>query len=73
MQDSIGRELGRKMEARILASEIMGKCGLLWSQLVAEIEEFHLHIVTTIYGDAVSGSRKYECWMMVLTVLRVIC
>ena len=37
------------MEASLLDSEILGRCGLFWSQLSVEIEEFHLHLVTTTW------------------------
>ena len=60
------------MEARLLVSEILGKFSILWSHLAAYIKDFHLHLVTTIYGDAISGSSKSECWMVVLTMVRVI-
>ena len=46
----INRDLGRHMEARILASELLGKCVMFWYQLAAEIEAFQLHLVTTTYG-----------------------
>ena len=36
----INTELGIHMEERLLASEFMGKCGVLWSQLSTEIEAF---------------------------------
>ena len=33
----INRYLGRHTEAHLLTSELLGKCGVLWSQLSAEI------------------------------------
>ena len=48
------------MEARLLASEILGKCEVLWSQFAAGIEAFRLHLVATTYVDATSGSGKSE-------------
>ena len=38
------------MEARLLTSELLGKYGMFWSQLAAEIEDFQMYIVTTTYG-----------------------
>ena len=61
------------MKVRLLASEIIIKCGVFWSQPAAEIEVFHLHLITTTYRDAISGSGKSECWLVVLTMVRVIC
>ena len=31
LNSGINRELGRHMEARLLASEFLGKCGVFWS------------------------------------------
>ena len=59
------------MEARLLASEFLGKC-VLWSQLVAEIKEFQLHLVTTTYGEGAGSEGKVECWTLVLTIVRVV-
>ena len=61
------------MKVRLLASEIIIKCGVFWSQPAAEIEVFHLHLITTTYRDAISGSGKSECWLVVLTMVRIIC
>ena len=47
--------MGRHIEARLLASELLGKCGVFWSQLAAEIEAFQLHLVMTTSGE---GSGK---------------
>ena len=60
------------MKARLVASELLRKCGLLWSQLAEEIEEFNLHLITTTYRYSVSGSVKYEFWLVFLTMVRVI-
>ena len=62
-----GRELGVHTEARILASEILEKCGVFWLQLAAKIEAFHIHLINTTNGEAVSGRGKYELWLVVLT------
>ena len=37
LQAGINREMGRHMEARLLDSELLGICGMFWSQLTAEI------------------------------------
>ena len=68
----INREMGRHMEARIMTSEMLEKCGVLWSQLAAEIEEFQLHLVMTTYGEGVGASGKSECCTVVITMVRVI-
>ena len=46
---------------------------MFWSHLAAEIEAFQIHLVTTKYGDNTMGAGKADCWMLVLTMLRVIC
>ena len=60
------------MEARLSARNLLGKCAIFWSQLAAEMEDFHLHILTTKYGDSASGSDSTKCWIVVLTMVRVI-
>ena len=47
----INIELGRHMEAWLLASKFLRKCGVFWYQLATEIEAFRLHLVTTTYGE----------------------
>ena len=49
LNGGINRELRRHMEARLLASELLGKCGVFWFQLATEIKAFYLHLVTTTY------------------------
>ena len=46
------------MEVRLLASELLGKCGVFWSQLLAEIEAFQLHLVTKTYGEGAGAAGK---------------
>ena len=46
------------MKAQLTAGDILENCGVLWLQLAAEIEAFHIHLITTTYGDAVSGIGK---------------
>ena len=58
LQYMINIDLVGHMEIHISASDLLGKCGLFWSQLSSEIEDFHLNVVTTTYGDAVSGSGR---------------
>ena len=65
----INRELGRRMEARLLRSELMGKYGVFWSQLSTEIEVFQLHLVTTTYGEGLGEEGKAECWTVVITMV----
>ena len=60
------------MEVRLLDSELLGKCGILWSNVELEIEAFHLHLVATTYGDAASGSSRTELWLAKITMVRVI-
>ena len=45
----INIELGCHMEARLMASDLLEKFCVFWSQLAAEIEAFQLHLVTTTY------------------------
>ena len=68
----INREMGRHMEARIMTSEMLEKCGVLWSQLAVEIEEFQLHLVKTTYREGAGKAGKAECCTVVLTMIRVI-
>ena len=39
------------MEAKLLANELLEKCGVFWSHVVEEIEAFQTHLVTTTYGE----------------------
>ena len=49
------------MEARLLASELLAKCGVFWSKLAADIEAFQLGLVTTTYGEGAVTAGKAEC------------
>ena len=60
------------MEARIIASEMLGKCGVFLYQLTAEIEAFYLHLFATTYVERSSSAGKEYCWTVVLTMSRVI-
>ena len=55
-----------------LSSKLLGKCGVFWSQLDAEIEAFQMHLVTTTYRDIEMAAGKAECWLIVFTMVRVI-
>ena len=68
----INRELGRHMEAFIMASDLLGKFYVIWSQFSAEIEAFQLHLAIMTYGEGAGAAGKTECWAVVLTMVRVI-
>ena len=55
-----------------MASELLGKRGVFWSQLAAEIEAFQLNFVTTTYEKGGVAVGKAECWTLVLTMVLVI-
>ena len=59
-------------EARLLASEMLSKCGVFWAQMTAEVESFNLNLVTTIYREFLSSAGRAECWTVVLKMMRVI-
>ena len=46
------------MEARLLVSDFLGKFGVFWYQLAADIEVFQLHLVTTSYGEGAGVAGK---------------
>ena len=46
------------MENLILASDMLGKCGVLCYQLESDIEAFHLYLFITTYGYNVYGSGR---------------
>ena len=55
-----------------MASELLGKWGMLWSNVSAGIEYFQMNFITTIYGDGAMAAVKAECWTVVLTMVCVI-
>ena len=55
-----------------MVSELLGKCGMFWYQLVAEIEAFQIHLVTTTYGKWLGVAGKAECLTIVLKMVWVI-
>ena len=60
------------MKACLLFSDILGNCEVFWSQLPSDIEFFYIHLVSTTYGDAVSGSRRSYLRMVLIMMVRVI-
>ena len=38
----------------------------------SEVEDFHIYLVTTTYGEAVSSAGRAYCFILVLTMMRVI-
>ena len=60
LQEEINREFQAQTEARFLAIGFLGKRGVFWLQLAAEIEAFHMHMVTTTYGGIAPQARKLE-------------
>ena len=68
----INRELGRHMEAFIMASDLLGKFYVIWYQFSAEIEAFQLHLAIMTYGEGAGAAGKAERWTVVLTIVQVI-
>ena len=54
----MNRELELYMEAGLLVSEFMGKCGVFWSQLAANIEVLQLHLVQKDLWGRGGGGRE---------------
>ena len=44
------------MKEVFLASELLGKCGVFWSQLVAKKEDFNLNCVMKTYRDIATSA-----------------
>ena len=59
-------------EERLLAIKLLSKCGVFWDQMEAEVEAFHLNLVTTTYREVVSSAGGEECWTVALKAMRVI-
>ena len=72
LQAGINQEFQMHIEARLLASELLSKCGVFWDQMEAGVKAFHLHLFTTTYGVVVYSSGRAECWTVVLTIMKVI-
>ena len=60
------------MDAKLLANELLEKCGVFWSHLAEEIEAFQTHLVTTTYGEGSMAEGIAECWTVLLTMIIVI-
>ena len=56
LHPGINRELGRYMGSKLPANNMLGKYGVFWFQLAAEMERFQMHLVTTTYGGNAMGS-----------------
>ena len=72
LQELIDIDMCSHMDNLQLVSEILGKCGMFWCHLKADIEDFHLHMVASTYGKSASGSGGAEFWPVVLMVVQVI-
>ena len=59
------------MEAILLASDILGKVSVLCSNLEAEIEAFHLHLVTTTYVENMTDIMSLELSLAGFTMVWV--
>ena len=60
------------MEESFISIELLGKYGVFWSNLAAEIKAFQLDLVTIIYVLSAMAAGKSECLSVVMTMLRVI-
>ena len=68
----INREFSAHMEANLLASELLGKCGVFESHFESEIEASQMQLVTTTYREGVEAAGRSEFWTVVLTMVRLI-
>ena len=50
LQAGINQEFQKHTETRLLANKILGKCGVFWGKMAAEVEAFYLNLVTITYG-----------------------
>ena len=73
LQAGINQEAHMHTEARLPASKIFSKCGAFWDKMAAEVKDFHLHFVTTTYGESVLSGGIAECCNVVLMAMRDIC
>ena len=60
------------METKFLSCELLGKRGVLWSRLAADIEAIQMHLVTTTCREGDMAAGIEECCTVVLTMVRVI-
>ena len=65
--------MGGHVEDRLLERNLLGKCGVFWSQLDADIEALWLHLVITTYVESEILKGKSEYWMMVITMVGLLC
>ena len=54
IQAGINQEFQMHTEARLLDRELLSKYGVFWAQMDIGVEAFHINLVTTTYGEAVS-------------------
>ena len=59
LQEVINRYFQFHVEEKLLTSELLGEFGVFWYQFASEIEVFHLHLLTTTYGDNVTSMENY--------------
>ena len=69
LQSWINRELQMHMEMRVLVSNLLGKCGVIWSLLSDDIQDFNIHLIMRIYGESAPFSGKDECLIVFLTLV----
>ena len=58
LQAGINRDFQMHTETILMAREILSKCGVFWYQISTVEEAFHINLVTTAYGEAVSLSGR---------------
>ena len=61
------------MVERLLASKLLGNCGVFLYHLADYIEAFHVYFSTKMYEDSAPLIVKVECWTVVLTMVKVVC
>ena len=57
------------MEVRLIASELLGNCGIFCLQPAVEIEDLHIHLVTKLSRDISTVSWRSQCCTVVLTTV----
>ena len=72
IQAGINGDIGTHMEATLLASKLLGKCGVFWSHLAEEIEKLQMHLVNATYREDATAEGRADLWTMVLPMVRVI-
>ena len=51
LQAGINREFQKRTEGRLFDTKLLGKCGVFWGEMSAEVEAFHINLVTITYGE----------------------